>query len=424
MMKRPKRDEAPALQEIDAMTAGAHGTRLVRRFAAGIVVGCLCILILGCAAPREDLGAASRAEGALARPPSPPPTRDPRIAHARGLRFLLRTQNEDGSWGSFRSARPYEIMLGTTASFDAFGDATTALCVMALHGPSRDDERARVALDRGMRYLLNAEPVGRATGEVFYDTWAHTYIIQALARLYHDERFAYARRDIARVVRREIDILSNRQAADGGWGYYDFGHSLPTPTGSESTSFNTAAVLIALREARQAGFEVGDDVIHDGLMCLQRLRLPSGAYVYGTYAQLNPAAGYNRIKGSLGRSQVCNYALRVHGRDMTREDLLAGIENLREHHHFIEIGKARPYPHEAWYYTAGYYFLFGHYYASLVIGELPPEERAEYADWLARTMWRLQDPDGSWFDFPLYGYHKPYGTAFAIMTLQECLRER
>jgi hypothetical protein len=295
---------------------------------------------------------------------------------------------------------------------------------MALQAPSREDERARVALDRGLRYLLNAEPVGRATGDVFYDTWAHTYIIQALSRLYHDDRFAYAHRDIARVVRREIDILSKRQAAEGGWGYYDFGHSRATPVGNESTSFNTAAVLIALREARAAGFEVSDDVIHDGLQCLQRLRLPNGAYAYGTYARLRPAVGYNRIKGSLGRSQVCNYALWLYDRDITGDDLLAGVKNFCEHHHFIEIGRTRPYPHEAWYYTAGYYFLFGHYYASLVIGQLPPEERAEHADWLARTMWRLQDPDGSWFDFPLYGYHKAYGTAYALMTLQECLRER
>lgn len=406
------------------MTPAGYIPPIVRRCAAPLLAGCALIFIAGCAAPPDDHALSARADGGLARPPSPPPTRDPSLAHARGLRFLLDTQNADGSWGSFESARPYEVMTGTTASFRAFGDATTALCVMALQEPSRDGEKARVALDRGMRYLLNAEPVGRATGDVFYDTWAHTYIIQALSRLYHDDRFAYTRRDIARVVRREIDILAKRQAAEGGWGYYDFGHSRPTPVGNESTSFNTAAVLIALREAQQAGFEVDEDVIHDGLACLERLRLPNGAYAYGTYAQMRPAVGYNRIKGSLGRSQACNYALWVHERDITRDELLAGVKNFREHHHFIEIGKARPYPHEAWYFTAGYYFLFGHYHASLVIAELPPEERAEHADWLARTMWRLQDPDGSWFDFPLYGYYKAYGTAYALMTLQECLRER
>ena len=32
-----------------------------------------------------------------------------------------------------------------------------------------------------------------------------------------------------------------------------------------------------------------------------------------------------------------------------------------------------------------------------------------------------QEKDGSWWDYPLYDYHQPYGTAFALMTLQRCL---
>ena len=32
----------------------------------------------------------------------------------------------------------------------------------------------------------------------------------------------------------------------------------------------------------------------------------------------------------------------------------------------------------------------------------------------------LQEPDGSWWDYQLYGYHKPYGTAYVLMTLARC----
>jgi len=32
----------------------------------------------------------------------------------------------------------------------------------------------------------------------------------------------------------------------------------------------------------------------------------------------------------------------------------------------------------------------------------------------------LQEQDGSWWDYPLYSYHKPYGTAFALMALTRC----
>jgi len=32
-----------------------------------------------------------------------------------------------------------------------------------------------------------------------------------------------------------------------------------------------------------------------------------------------------------------------------------------------------------------------------------------------------QEKDGSWWDYPLYDYHQPYGTSFALMTLIRCL---
>src|SRR6185503_19313852 len=187
---------------------------------------------------------------------------------------------------------------------------------------------ANAALQKGLQYLLTAPPAGRATGGTFYDTWAHTYLVQALSSLYRDERFAAQREQICQVVNRELDFLAQRQAADGGWGYYDFGYTLMTPTGNMSTSFNTAAALMALHDAENAGLKVNPDLVHDGLCCLERLRLPSGAYVYGTYAQMNPAAGYNQVKGSLGRSQSCNLALWTYHRDITLGDLQTGLENL------------------------------------------------------------------------------------------------
>ena len=396
------------------LVRGRHrALRLVRLCCAALVI------VSGCkSSPSADVPQ----PGATGRT-TPIPT--PLEALNRGIMFLVEHQNPDGSWGAFESARPGEIYLGTTASHRAFRDASSALCVMALIGPSRTDAAALLAMQRGIDFLLTTPAVARATGDTFYDTWTHTYLIEALSMVCRDERFAHKRGEIESVVRREIEILCQRQAAEGGWGYYDFGWARPTPTGDQSTSFNTASALLAFRAAREAGFDVSQHTIDDALSCLQRLRLPSGAYVYGTYAQLNPGALYNYVKGSLGRSQPCNLTLYTFDRGVSHDDLLAGIHNFREFHHFIEIGKGRPYPHEAWYFTAGYYFLYGHWYAARVIDELESDElQRDFRGWLAHTIARLQDPDGSWFDFPLYGYHKFYGTAFAVMTLQRCLEPR
>ena len=31
-----------------------------------------------------------------------------------------------------------------------------------------------------------------------------------------------------------------------------------------------------------------------------------------------------------------------------------------------------------------------------------------------------QEANGSWWDYPFYDYHEPYGTSFALMTLVRC----
>lgn len=343
----------------------------------------------------------------------------PKQAHQHGVDWLIQNQNADGSWGSHASARPMEVMLGSQASHDGFSLACAALGTMALIEPSRTDPAAWDALNRGLDLLLTAEPVGRATGSVFYDTWAHTYMVQALALLYPDDRLADRREDIAPVLEREIQALLDRQAAEGGWSYYDFGHSQLKPTGAQSTSFNTAACLVAFHDAEAAGFDVDDDAIHDALNALIDLRFPQGAYAYGLAHRLYPHGAPNKIQGSIGRSQVCNLALYLWDHELTTEDLNQGVADLRTWHHYIMIGKGRPMPHEGWYATAGYYFMFGHYYAARVINQLPEDQRNDHAQWLAELMADLAEDDGSWFDFPLYGYYKAYGTAFGVMTLEE-----
>lgn len=340
----------------------------------------------------------------------------------RGLAYLLGAQNDNGSWGRFESSRTGEIYLGTVASHKAFCDATTALCISAVHELERSSGPAglQASLVRAIRYLVNTPPAQRATGGTFYDTWTHAYAVEALAALAKQNKSEPAlSKGVEMALRREVEILVERQAADGGWGYYDFGFALPTPTGEKSASFLTAVAILALRSAQEAGVEVEASVIADGLAVIERLRLPNGAYVYGTYAQFRPDALFNWPKGSLGRSQPCNLALWQYGQ-IDSTGLHQGLEALVTNHTFLQIGKGRPYPHEAWYYTAGYYYLFGHYYAARVIDALPQEEQARYKNWLARVMVDNQNDDGSWTDYPLYGYHKAYGTAFALMTLQRC----
>ncbi|MCA8920108.1 MAG: hypothetical protein KDB32_13585, partial [Planctomycetes bacterium] len=80
------------------------------------------------------------------------------------------------------------------------------------------------------------------------------------------------------------------------------------------------------------------------------------------------------------------------------------------------------FPHEAWYATAPYYYYFGHYYASRNVLALKEDIRAEYSNKLAEFVVAGQYDDGSFWDYPLYGYTKPYGTGYGAMILSNLKR--
>ncbi len=358
------------------------------------------------------------------KPPAVPAPSPRKIDRAidRGVAFLLARQNRDGSWGSFRDSRPYNVLAPVPGAHHAFRAATTGLCIAALIEVGDEDPEVGAALDRAEKWMFEHLPdVRRATPSVFYNTWAHAYAIQALVRMHGrhgDDPKAQTR--IRKLIEQQIGMLRRYEVVDGGWAYYDFEAHTKKPSGS-SISFVTATVLVALDEARQIGCPTPDDLIGRGMASIRRQRKPDYSYCYGEYLKYSPMRGINRPGGSLGRSQVCNVAMRRWGdRSVTDEVLKVWLDRIFARNMWLDIGRKRPVPHESWFQVAGYFFYYGHYYAALCIEELPEAERPFYQAHLARVLLHLQEDDGSWWDFPMYDYHQQYGTAFALMALGRC----
>jgi hypothetical protein len=187
-----------------------------------------------------------------------------------------------------------------------------------------------------------------------------------------------------------------------------------------ATSFCTALVLPSLVQARARGWGVDPERIEHALAYVRRCALPNGAFEYDVNAvvRLSGVEHINRIEGSLGRTQVCNWALascgdRKRGPDVLRE----GLDAFFREHGFLDQVRTRPIPHEGFHSNAGYFYFFAHYYAARVIELLPESERASLharlRPHLVKTLWT----NGLTSDFLDARYLVVSSTSFAILAL-------
>ncbi len=371
----------------------------------------LAALLLTLTTAATARGAGPTTQATYARPPG--------RAVADGVAFLVADQNPDGSWGTGTVTHGNEIDVSVPGSHEAFRSAVTALCVMALGEAGRAGFDGRAAHDRGLQFLLaHPDAVRRADAQLMYNTWAHTYVVQALsAESIANPNVRTDPRLHAAVVA-QLDRMARYECETGGWNYYDFDAQTKRPS-SGGTSFGTAAGLVALFDARRAGFPVSDEMVRRCLRRMDDMRLPDGAFLYGVDYRYLPTLPANLPRGSLGRTQTGNFALRLWA-DPHVDDAACrrGLDFFFADHAAIEAGRKRPLPHTSWYQTSGYYFYFDHYYAARLIELLGG--RATYGRQMLDVILPHQEPDGSWWDYPMWDYHKPYGTAFAIMTVLRC----
>jgi hypothetical protein len=330
---------------------------------------------------------------------------------ARGVAFLVKDQQPGGFWGTGLETRGTEIYSMMPGSLDSFRIGASSLAVMALR-----EVGEKKAHDKGLEYLLNVRDPRRDTGDLIYNTWAHIYLLQAVVEEMphnNDPR-------LKKVADRELADLVKYSTYLGGWNYYDFDAHTQHPS-MGPTSFGTAAGLVALYEAKQAGLDVPDKLIKQSIHQMEEMRLPNGVYLYGSDYKYIPRLRANLPKGAVGRTQPANYSLKLWGWDKrTKKDLREGLDLFFADHAFLDMGRKRPFPHESWYQTSGYYYYFDHYYASRLFEMLDASDKEKYAPKVEAAIIPHQEPDGSWWDYAMWDFHKPYGTAFAIMTLLRC----
>jgi hypothetical protein len=387
---------------------------------------CLCLTAALAITVRADEPAA-KISAVPPLPGTPLPAATPEAintAITRGVDFLTKSQNANGSWGGPTLTKGLNIYAPLPGAHHAFRAGASGLALSGIidsHDPRPETEAT--ILNAAAWMAAELPKLRRADTTTTYNVWGHAYGLRALVRLHAREKDPAKKELWVRLAKEQIALANRYHEVDGGWGYLDVFDGLTTqkPSGLP-TSFTTATLLLAMAPARdEMGLELDEKITRLSLESIRRQRTPDFSYTYSHPHRNFPRRPINRPAGSLARSQACNAALRVFGDETVTDEVIeTWAQRFLDREGWLSIGRKRPVPHETHFQISGYFYYYGMYYFTESVALLPREKQAPYAKRLASILLERQEKDGSWWDYPLYSYHQPYGTGYALMALAWC----
>ena len=287
----------------------------------------------------------------------------------KGLAYLAKQQNEDGSFDADRYGGPHV--------------GVTAICCLAFMAngelPGRGDYGSVV--QKGLDYILaNAQESGLiASKNVSHGPmYGHGFATLFLAEIYgmtDDD-------DVRDALVKAVKLIVKSQNAEGGWRYQ------PIPYDADLSV--TICQIKALRSARQAGIDVPKETIEKAIQYVKDSQNPyDGGFRYmigsGSSAFPRSAAGVASL-----------YYAGVYEGDIIND----GIAYLEKQ---IDSGN-----------DDGGHEFYGHYYCSQAMFIAGGKHWADYFPMIRERMIRRQERDGSW-DSP---HGKDYATGMTLIVLE------
>lgn len=302
----------------------------------------------------------------------------------RGLAYLVRSQQADGSWTD-----------GQGPNLAVTGLAGLAL-MSAGHHPARGLPGRSVS--RALDFFLSrsqADPPGYLHGGSEIDNhgqmYEHGFGTLFLAELSGMLPSADRQRRLRDLLERAVSITLQSQNRDGGWRYL--------PRVSDADVSVTVAQLMALRAAKNAGIFVPKETIDRAVKYIRGCQLPDGGfrYILGVDAG---GSGFARSAAAI----VGLYSAGIYDDPSIRR----GLRYLQQFTPTIR-GNRDP--------RVERYYFYGHYYAALAMWTAGA---AYWSDWFSAIRDDLlarcrTTPGGIWQDF---GHGMAYATAMACIILQ------
>ena len=321
---------------------------------------------------------------------------DDRTAAAidRGLAYLVRTQEADGSWRNLIGRKVHNRYIG----HEGLHVGVTALAGMSFLARLERGEAAaehRVAVERALRWICERVRADGFITEAGSRMYSHAYATLFLARACRSE-LAAGRADVKAKLEKAAGLIIGSQNAEGGWRYL--------PGAVDSDLSVTACQLTALRGARAAGIDVPEDTLRRGLDYVKSM--------YG-YVILGGGGGgvfyYQRSTSPTLRSRH-SFALTAGGLlalaeagESSSSHAKAALEFLRTYRPPSDLARGR------------FDYYYAHHFAMKAFRFQGEKQLLEWHRFVAKEFLDLQEADGSWID--LVGPN--YATAMATLVLQE-----
>ncbi|MDA7877687.1 hypothetical protein N9A89_06435, partial [Akkermansiaceae bacterium] len=308
----------------------------------------------------------------------------------RGVDYLVKKQNPDGSFGSARRTKGLNIYAPVPEAHLAFLSGSSTLAIKGLIDSGDRRPEVLAAIDKGEKWMLTKLPKLRNVDPTTtYNIWGHAYGLRAIAALHKFRKGDEAKRSQLKLLAsRQVESLLKIEDINGGWGYLDLDGFHTAHFSGLPTSFSTATALLGMKETQEElGIELPQKQIKRALASIEQQRTPDWAFVYSLSHKYRPRYSINRPAGSLGRSQVCMAAMRKFGDKRVTDELLSDwIHRLCVREGWFDIARKRPVPHETHFAISGYFYYYGFYYATECLQMLPSKRQQPFIPHLAEHL--------------------------------------
>ncbi|MDE1009951.1 MAG: terpene cyclase/mutase family protein [Paraburkholderia fungorum] len=312
---------------------------------------------------------------ATAEAEAPELTEEAEKAIERGLKFLISSQNKDGSWSSKDPEK---------GGGGGYAIAGTSLGLMAfmVEGHFPGFGQYGKALERAKGYLLKRaedSPTG-AMGVKMYEIGLFTIAMSELWGMTSDPK---DNKEIQVALERVVEIILRSQNPLGGWRY------APRPDAGQDTSV-TAMVFVSLASAREAGVLVPAETI-------ERV---TGYLRDQAFDERRGGFGYQGKGYTIACTAGGVYAAQLAGNRDTEwvQAALNSLENEPKMFSRKDNG----------------HFYYSHYYAMQAMVQASEERYAKWYPKIRDSLIKLQQPNGSWQEKE---QDYPHKTPMAIIIL-------